>query len=171
MTVSKFEITLELACHQNVVEELAANAFGPGRFARTAFRLREGCAHEKTLSFVALLDDEVIGSVRVTNITIGNRGALVLGPLVVDPAHNKKGVGNALMKQCVSTCKEHSHELVILVGDLPYYQPFGFQKIPHGKITMPGPVDRSRFLYCELVEGVFIHFNGMANVVQDRLKT
>ena len=158
------KIILELACHYDDVEELSANAFGPGRFARTAFRLREGCGHENPLSFVALHDDAVIGSVRITKILVGGRGALVLGPLVVDPMHNNMGIGSALMEQCVGACRKLGHQLILLVGDESYYQPFGFKKIPYEKITLPGPADPSRLLYCELVEGTFTDYNGNASV-------
>ena len=164
MTVSKFEITPELACHFDAVEELAANAFGPGRFARTAFRLREGRAHENSLSFVAIQDGTVIGSVRITKILVGGRGALVLGPLVVDRLHNNKGIGSALMERSVGVCKKFGHQLIILVGDELYYKPFGFKKVPHEKISLPGPTDPTRFLYCELVEGAFADYNGIASV-------
>ncbi len=164
MTVSKFEITPELACHYHDVEILAAIAFGPGRFARTAFRLREGRAHENSLSFVALQDGKVIGSVRITKILVGGRGALVLGPLVVDQLHNNMGIGSALIERSVAECKKLDHQLIILVGDELYYQPFGFKKVPHEKISLPGPADPSRFLYCELVEGTFADYNGIASV-------
>lgn len=156
------EITPELTCHNEIVEQLGAKAFGPGRFTRTAFRLRERVPHDEVLSFVALKSDVVVGSVRVTAITIGNRDALVLGPLVVDPNLQNEGIGGKLMQECIATCKQKDHEFVILVGDEPYYKSFGFKKMPFEKVILPGPVDPHRFLYCELKSGTAVKYSGLA---------
>jgi len=161
MKLSEIIISNELACYSEIVESLCAKAFGPGRFARTAFRLREGAQFEKELSFVALANKQVIGSVRITRIIIGKRPGLLLGPLVVDPLYNNQGIGGLLMRASVKACRNMANELIILVGDEPYYRPFGFKKIPVGKITMPGPVDPARFLACELKEGVLGNFSGL----------
>ncbi|MCP4185488.1 MAG: N-acetyltransferase [Hyphomicrobiales bacterium] len=162
MNTSELIITPELCCHDDAVEALAAKAFGPGRFARTAFRLREGVAHEDSLSFVALRDNLLVGSVRVTRIMIGDRTALVLGPLVVSPSFKNDGIGTKLMTESVKAAKNQDHELVILVGDEPYYRPFGFKRVPAGQIILPGPVDPARILYCELQEGSGKLFCGSA---------
>ncbi len=162
MNTENFEIIHESSIHFDAVEKLGEVAFGPGRFARTAFRLREGVAQEDELSFVALKDKHVVGSVRVTRIMIGTRPGLVLGPLVVDPDHKNEGLGNALMTRSIEACREMTYELVILVGDEPYYRSFGFKKIPFGQITLPGPVDPARFLYCELKDNALQKFEGVA---------
>src|SRR4051812_22866623 len=43
------------------IERLHERAFGPGRFARTAFRLREGAPHRLELSFTALVGTLLVG--------------------------------------------------------------------------------------------------------------
>ena len=58
MTSFELRIRAETPCDDDAVEQLAADAFGPGRFARAAFRLREGVEHEHQLSFVALMAKE-----------------------------------------------------------------------------------------------------------------
>ncbi|MCF6320771.1 MAG: N-acetyltransferase [Rhizobiaceae bacterium] len=160
MKPSEIVISNELVCHNEIVESLGAKAFGPGRFARTAFRVREGAPFENELSFVALIDNHVVGSVRITRVVIGARPGLLLGPLVVDVLYKNQGIGSLLMSACVNASRDMANELIILVGDEPYYQPFGFKKIPAGKITMPGPVDPARFLACELTKGSLEHFSG-----------
>jgi predicted N-acetyltransferase YhbS len=164
MCTDQILITQELACHIQDVEALNATAFGPGRFARTAFRLREGVEPERELSFVAAKDNRLVGSVRVTRISIGARTALILGPLVVDPLHKNEGIGGELMRTSVAACRKLNHQLIILVGDESYYKPFGFRKIPHGQIRLPGPVDPARFLYCELTDEVLANYCGLAQV-------
>ncbi|MDW4658025.1 hypothetical protein NQ257_25560, partial [Escherichia coli] len=45
------------------------------------------------------------------------------------------------------------HRIIVLVGDEPYYSRVGFKPVPKGRMTMPGPVDYSRLLVMELVDG------------------
>jgi len=52
----------------DAVEKLAEQAFGPGRFARSAFRLREGVMHEPDLSFTMHRSDKLVGSVKLTKM-------------------------------------------------------------------------------------------------------
>ena len=56
--------------------------------------------------------------------------------------------------------KAKGHRLVLLVGDEPYYSRVGFKRIPKGRATMPGPVDHTRLLVHELVEGAFEGVSG-----------
>ncbi len=136
--------------------------FGPGRFARTAFRLREGVPHDPVLSLVALHEGAVVGSVRLTPIRIGDTPALLLGPLAVRPDLKSRGVGKALMRKSMDEARRAGHRLVLLVGDLPYYWPFGFRVVKPGSVEMPGPVDPGRLLIAELIAGASEGVKGMA---------
>ncbi|WP_081718591.1 GNAT family N-acetyltransferase [Lutibaculum baratangense] len=144
------------------IEALAAEAFGPGRFAKTAYRLREGAEAIEPLCLVAELDGELIGSIRLSAIMIGDSPALLLGPLVVRPAEKGRGYGIALMQTALDRARELGHRLVILVGDLPYYSRVGFGHVPFGRVKLPGPVDPRRLLYLELAEGAFDGVSGEA---------
>lgn len=128
------------------VDALAADAFGPGRFARAAERVRERAAHERALSFVAILDGDVVGAVRQTRIMIGLRPALMLGPLAVRPAQAGKGIGRRLMALAAEAARGAGESLIILVGDLSYYGPLGYEALPTGSVILPGPVDQTRIL-------------------------
>ncbi len=129
--------------------------FGPGRYSRTAFRLREGHAPDGPTSLVAVYQGNVIGSVRLTAITAGATPALLLGPLAVLPALKGLGVGKALMRLSMAAARQRHHRLVVLVGDLPYYWPFGFRVVPAGRLELSGPVDPARLLWAELAPGAF----------------
>ncbi|MDE2364950.1 MAG: N-acetyltransferase [Hyphomicrobiales bacterium] len=135
------------------IERLTEHAFGPGRFAKTAYRLREGKPADNTLSFVARVGTILVGANRMTPIRIGDRPALLLGPLVVEPAFRLHGIGEKLVVKSLEAARAAGHALVILVGDAPYYQRMGFKRVPDGRMKMPGPVDPDRLLYCELVAG------------------
>jgi predicted N-acetyltransferase YhbS len=54
------------------------------------------------------------------------------------------------MRTSMEAARVAGHKLVILVGDEPYYAPFGFRPITGHQIQMPAPVDPARFLACEL---------------------
>jgi predicted N-acetyltransferase YhbS len=138
----------------DAIERLHERAFGPGRFARTAERLREGAPHIPELSFTALVGTLLVGSVRLTPVEAGVASALMLGPLTVDPAFETRGIGSALMTRALAAARERpEHALVLLVGDEPFYSRFGFHPVPEGQLVMPGPVDPARFLALELKEG------------------
>jgi len=143
------------------LKQLNEDTFGPGRFARTAFRVREGAAEEPRLNLCAEQDGAIIGAVQFTPIAIGGvGGALLLGPLIIEKAHNNQGHGLRLMLEGMERAKKLGYKLVILVGDLPYYARAGFSPVPSGRIIMPGPVDPARLLYAELVPGALEAYRG-----------
>ncbi|HEV7439201.1 MAG TPA: N-acetyltransferase [Methylobacterium sp.] len=142
------------------IERLHARAFGPGRFARTAYRLREGVRHLPDLSFTALVGTYLVGSVRIGPALAGAEPLLVLGPLTVDPSFDGRGIGAGLMRTGLDAARAGGHGLVILVGDAPYYARFGFTPVPPGQLTLPGPVDPARFLWLELAEGACARARG-----------
>ena len=135
------------------IEALHALVFGPGRFARTAHRVRESAARDAGFALVALRQGRVIGSIRLTEVLIGHAPALLLGPLAVHPDFQKNGCGSALLDAAVDAARAGGHEVVVLVGDEPYYARTGFRRVPDGRIRWPGPVDPARVLALELVPG------------------
>ncbi len=144
------------------IEDLQFDAFGPGAYTRAAFRVREQAPHDPALSFVTERDGVLIGSVRMTPISVGERkGGLLLGPLVVDPRYAGQGFGKGLMRHSMEEARKARVPFVILVGDQPYYWPFGFRPLPPGKVVMPGPVDPARFLVAELKPGAAEGLSGM----------
>ena len=142
------------------VERLNARAFGPGRYARSAYRLREGIAPDPDLSFVAFVGTLLVGANIMTPIRCGEVPALLLGPLTVDPAFQKGGIGEALALRSLAAAREAGHALVLLVGDEPYYSRLGFARVPDGRLRFCGPVDPDRLLYRELIPGTFEAING-----------
>lgn len=160
MTSLPLTIRHELPADGPSIERLHERAFGPGRFARTAFRLREGVPPDPALSFAAHVGTFLVGSIRVTPVAAGGHQALMLGPLTVDPAFEGRGIGAALMNRSIAASREAGYDLILLVGDAPYYARFGFKVIPPGQLVLPGPADPARFLALELVEGVLAQRRG-----------
>jgi len=144
----------------DAIERLHERTFGPGRFVLSAYRLREHVDHLLDLSFTARIGTLLVGSVRQLPICIGDTPALILGPLTVEPPFRSRGVGRAMLDRALADAKKAGHRLVILVGDEPYYSRVGFKVVPKGTATMPGPVDYSRLLVTELVDGAFAGVSG-----------
>jgi predicted N-acetyltransferase YhbS len=135
------------------IDHLIERTFGPGRFAKTAYRIREQVPHSLELSFTARVGTLLVGSVRLSPIEIGTTPALLLGPLTVEPPFRDRGIGQLLLERALSEARARGHRLIVLVGDEPYYAKAGFRRVPKGQITMPGPVDPARLLAVELVAG------------------
>ena len=166
MHAANLEIRDENEEDAPALSELSAQAFGPGRFGRAAYRIREGVAPVSSLALTAWLDNRLVGGIRFTAVIVGEeRSALLLGPLVVDPVHKDKGYGKALVAEGLSRALRQGFHLVLLVGDMPYYGRFGFVQVPRGQITLPGPVDPRRLLSLELHPGAVA---GAIGLVQAR---
>jgi predicted N-acetyltransferase YhbS len=142
------------------IERLHERTFGPGRYAKTAYRIREGVTHQLDLSFTAWIGTLMVGSVRLSPVRIGTTPALLLGPLTVEPPFRERGIGQKLMERALAEARQQGHKLVVLVGDEPYYAKAGFRLIPKGQATMPGPVDPARLLVAELADGAFAGVSG-----------
>lgn len=160
MTDLSLTILPETSDDAAAIERLHERTFGPGRFARTAYRIREGVGHDLDLSFTARIGTLLVGSVRLSPIRIGETPALLLGPLTVEPPFRDRGIGLGLIERALQEAKVRGHKLVILVGDEPYYQRCGFKRVPKGVATMAGPVDPQRLLVAELADGAFAGVSG-----------
>ena len=157
----QFTYRTERADDAPAVEALLDRAFGPGRHVLTTYRLREGVGHIAELALVGEKDGGLVGTIRFWPVVIGtSAGALLLGPLAIDPARRNQGCGLGLMRRGLERAAGAGHRLVILVGDPPYYARAGFAPVPPGRITLPGPVDPRRLLYVELVAGALAAASG-----------
>jgi predicted N-acetyltransferase YhbS len=142
------------------VEALNGGSFGPGRFAKSAYRLREGVAPVAALSFVAVEDNQLLGSVRFWPIGVGGHEELLLGPLAVRGDQRGRGIGIALMQAGIDAAKQGPWRGILLVGDEPYYAKVGFSRLPPGRVRFPGPVDERRILGLSLKGGEMLTLSG-----------
>ena len=158
-------IRLERPADGAAVEALIARVFGPGRYAKAAERLREGNRPAPRLSFVAWDGARAVGSARLWPVTIGEAPALLLGPLAVDDAYRRQGLGAALVRHACDAAAKAGHAVILLVGDEAYFAPLGFSAEPARHVIMPGPVDQSRVLARVLSAGTN---EGLAGEVRAR---
>jgi predicted N-acetyltransferase YhbS len=149
-TQDLYVIGLEPAGLDDQILALTDRAFGPGRYVKTAERLREGCKPLPGMSFIARQADQVIASVRLWSVvvrdeTAGQSEAIAfLGPIVVDSAFRGGGLGKQLIGLSLEAAKSAGVRAILLVGDAEYFGTLGFERAKG--ITLPGPVDPRRVL-------------------------
>ena len=149
------------------ISALHIKTLGPGRFARSAYRVREGTPGVSKFCRVGLAGTRMVAALRMTQVTIGQiSGALLLGPLAVDPDFAGLGYGRQLISETLDAARKGGVKLVVLVGDEPYYGRFGFKPVPPGQILLPGPVDPRRLLAAEFEPGALARYRGAVEAVR-----
>jgi predicted N-acetyltransferase YhbS len=161
------DIAPERADQARAVDALIERAFGPGRYAKVSERVREGNRQRLELSFTAVAAGEVVGAVRLWPVLVGHTRGLFLGPIAVEGAWRKHGIGGDLVEHAVSAGAAAGEPFVLLVGDLPLFGPHGFEIAPRGQVILPGPVDARRVLWRALTPGGLDGVAGQAHVPMD----
>jgi predicted N-acetyltransferase YhbS len=166
-----FSIIAESDADVAARENLLDRAMGPGRKRKSSEKLRRGRKPSEGLALVARsADGSLVGSVRLWDVAAGDRTALLLGPLAVDPSLKSAGIGSALMRLAIDEARRLGHKAILLVGDAPYYARFGFSADKTGNLAMPGPYERHRFLALELVEGALDGAEGVLRATGRKIK-
>jgi predicted N-acetyltransferase YhbS len=142
-------------------ERLLDRCFGPDRGRKTSEMLRSGRLPADGLAFALLDGPRLVGTLRFWHIEAGSAGpALLLGPIAVEPKWQSEGWGAELMRHGLAEAARRGHAAVLLVGDAPYYGRFGFRQALTERLTLPGPVERERFLGLELRPGALEDAHG-----------
>jgi predicted N-acetyltransferase YhbS len=134
------------------VERLLDAAFGADRHERTAYKLRAGTKAIPALSFAAVEDGILIGTLQSWPVVLetpsGERAPLTLvGPVAVSPALQRGGIGRMLMTHMLAVADAGAADALMMIGDPEYYgRFFGFTADETGGWHLPGPVERHRLL-------------------------
>lgn len=140
-----YTLSQETADDRAEVEALYDTCFAPGREALSSYRLREGVPPVADLCLVARDDLLIVaGAIRFWPVRVGASDALLLGPIAVHPTRQGEGLGGLLMNASLNATHAIGCDRILLVGDAPYYQKFGFMPL-HG-VTMPPPTNPARVL-------------------------
>jgi len=150
----------------DAISALHARVFGPGRFARSAYRVREGTPAISPFCRLAEIGTTLIAAIRMTEIGFTRTSAsapraLLLGPLAVEDAFAGQGHGKRLIAETMSAARADGVGLVVLVGNMSYYARFGFLPVMPGDILMPGPADPARILAAEFTGGALAACRGV----------
>jgi predicted N-acetyltransferase YhbS len=134
------------------VEALLDAAFGADRRTRTAYRLREGTSAVEALSFAALDEGVLVGTLQSWPVALvdtnGEQTALtMIGPVAVAPDLQRRGIGRMLMTHMLDQADAGGADALMMIGDPEYYgRFFGFTADATGAWALPGPVERHRLL-------------------------
>ena len=133
------------------IEKLLDEAFGPGRYARTAYRYREKHNLISEYSYIYQDNKQLLASISFSQIFINNiNKGLLLGPLAVKLGHDGKGYGVALVETTIKLIKKSKkYNFIVLVGDIDYYRRFNFKQISQ-PLNLVGPVNPNRVLILSL---------------------
>ena len=134
------------------VDALLDRAFEPERRGRTAYKVRGDAQPIAALSFAALDDDALVGTVQCWPVRFTpDAGAatplVMVGPVAVAPDRQRDGVGRRLMTHALAAAQAHGCDALVLIGDPEYYgRFFGFTAQRTGGWRLPGPVEAHRLL-------------------------
>ncbi|MBC2778441.1 N-acetyltransferase [Parasphingopyxis sp. GrpM-11] len=134
----------------DAIEALLDAAFGADRHGRTAYKVRAGTAPLEELSFVALDDGFLAGSLQSWPVQLAAEDGetlplAMIGPVAVSPDRQSQGVGRHMLR-VVAQRLDLAGLSAMLIGDADYYDPFGFLSGPASGWTLPGPVEPHRIL-------------------------
>ena len=134
------------------VERILDAAFGADRRGRTAYRLRDGMTAIPELSFAAIEDGELAGTIQCWPVQLRGDGGqampmILVGPVAVHPDRQRSGIGRQLMEIMLAKADAEQADPMVLIGDPEYYDRFfGFVAGPTQRWDVPGPVERHRLL-------------------------
>lgn len=136
-----------------LIERVLDAAFGPDRFARTAYKVREGTDWLPTLSFAALdADDMLAGTIQCWPVALtdpsGRRHPMIMvGPVAVLPDLQGAGFGKALVTASLTAIDPRAPLPQVMIGDADYYgRFFGFSAANTSGWKLPGPWEPARLL-------------------------
>ncbi|MEO1303564.1 MAG: N-acetyltransferase [Pseudomonadota bacterium] len=134
--------------HADAIEALYDRTFGPGHFAKTAERLREGNASLPDLTRVALLDHAVIGVCRMWPIKVGPEAhmAVFVGPVAVAPRAQGQRLGLTITGEALEAATQAGWDAAVIIGAPSYFGELGFETVAKDRFTFPGPQDMSRVM-------------------------
>lgn len=127
------------------IEALLDDAFGTDRHGRTAYILRKGMPVIGHLSFAAVRDDAVVGSIQCWPVSVGTSPLILVGPVAVATSRQNQGLGHQLMHATLEA-EARDDPPMVMIGDPEYYGRFGFDADGTAGWTLPGPWEARRLL-------------------------
>ena len=148
-------IRLETPKDFDSIRHVNEQAFGEAAEAGIVEKLRNRNA--LTLSLVATKDNEVVGHIVFTKVTIESEDssfeAITLAPMAVLPAYQRKGIGSQLVNAGLEECRRLGQEIVVVLGHPAYYPRFGFILAKKKGIKCEFDVPDEAWMILEVTEG------------------
>lgn len=140
----------EEAKDQSAVRTVNESAFGRLDEADLVDSLRrEGAV---IFSLVAEMNEQVVGHILFSRMWIDSPGAslaaVALAPVAVLPGHQRKGIGETLIRGGLERLRDRGERIVLILGHPDYYRRFGFSAERARALESPFPPEA--FLAVEL---------------------
>ena len=115
------------------------------------------------ISLVAKLDEEIVGHILFTEVTLENFDIKIIGlaPMAVKPKYQNSGIGSVLVKQGLKECIATGYKAAVVLGHPNYYPKFGFIPSVEFGIKSEYDVPDEVFLVKELIENSLAGFSGV----------
>ena len=120
----------ETAADHDAIRRVNDEAFGEAIEAKIVDAIRASDRYVPDLSLVAVSEGQTLGHVISSYVDVepGARRVLQVGPLAVLPAHQRRGIGTALMGETIRIADARGEPLLLIEGNPKYYERFGFTR-------------------------------------------
>lgn len=133
------EIRSERPADRPAIREVTRAAFGSDEEVALVDALWKFEGFDPERSLVAIVGGDVVGHILFTPMTVGERTVPLLSPLAVHPAHQRSGIGTALVEEGLERLAAAGERAVIVEGIPAYYPRFGFERASAHGIEPPDP--------------------------------
>ena len=143
---------------ETVAREAFWDVYKPGCHEHLVLhKLRKTLAFVKELDLVACDGNKIVGMVVCPKSKIVNEEGQefeALSMMVgVSPSHQKKGIGEMLIKQAIKTARNLGYKGIVIFGDPKYYSRFGFKNAKEYGIQTSDGQNFDPFMALEVSEG------------------
>lgn len=160
MPLIRPEQPADLTAIHYVVEQAFQQAFGSVAEAKLVDQLRANC--QAIVSLVAVENEQIVGHILFSEVTLGDATIIGLAPVSVLPSHQKQGIGALLTNAGIDACRNAGYAAMVVLGHPEYYPRFGFVPASRFGIKSEYDVRDEVFLAMELQPGALANCAGVA---------
>lgn len=142
-------IRCENAQDASAIYHVHTQAFGRENEAELVNKIRRSDCYISQMSFVAEVDDIIVGHILFSYINLVGAETLQvlsLAPLAVVPKFQKQGIGSTLVQIGLENADNLGEALIVVLGHPQFYSRFGFQPSINYGIESPFPVPEDVFM-------------------------
>nr|WP_172171686.1 N-acetyltransferase [Brevibacterium sp. CT2-23B] len=134
--VPQFTVRPETSGDFDAIHALTAAAFGQVDEAELVDALRGSGNGVEGLSFVGVLEGEVIAHAMLSRCFVGEAPGVCLAPCSVWPERQRTGAGTAVIEALLAEAARRGEAFAVVLGHPEYYPRFGFTPASGFGITL-----------------------------------